>query len=66
MYYPAFQGSGEAGVSADICTYDKINRIYSRSNEMELRNFHERTRFKSFFYADWRSTHAASVEAGLD
>ena len=53
-------------MSADICTYDKINGIYSRSNEKEFRNFRERMRFKSFFYSDWRSTHATSVEAGLD
>ena len=61
-----FQGSGEAGVSSDICTYDRINRIYPRSNEKEFRNLHERMRLKSFFYSDWRSTHATSVEAGLD
>ena len=47
LYYPPFQGSGEAGVSEDICTYDEVNRIYSRSNEKELRNFHGWMRFKS-------------------
>jgi len=48
-----------------ICTYDRINRIYPRSDEKEFRNLHERMRFTNFFYSDWRPMRATIVEAGL-
>ena len=61
-----FQGSVEAGVSADSCAYGKINKIYSRYDKKELRNLHEQTRSKSFCDADWRSTRATRVEVSLE
>jgi len=66
IYYPPFKASVDAGVSAAMCSYNKVDGVYSCSNEHELTVLHEKMGFKGFVQSDWWATHATSLEQGLD
>ena len=36
MYYPAYEGTFEAGVGSLMCSYNKINQFWSCSNKETL------------------------------
>ena len=44
-----------------ICTDDKVNRIYPRSDEEDFRDLHVRMSFTNSFYSDWRPVRATIV-----
>eukprot|EP00443_Scrippsiella_acuminata_P062651 CAMPEP_0115499498 /NCGR_PEP_ID=MMETSP0271-20121206/67369_1 /TAXON_ID=71861 /ORGANISM="Scrippsiella trochoidea, Strain CCMP3099" /LENGTH=884 /DNA_ID=CAMNT_0002928315 /DNA_START=51 /DNA_END=2705 /DNA_ORIENTATION=+ len=66
IYYPPFRASVDAGVSAVMCSYNKVDGVYSCSNEHEFKVLKERMGFKGFVQSDWWATHATSIEQGLD
>mmetsp|Transcript_63261 Transcript_63261/g.120684 ORF Transcript_63261/g.120684 Transcript_63261/m.120684 type:complete len:724 (-) Transcript_63261:155-2326(-) len=66
LYFPPFQAAVEAGVSAVMCAYNKIDGVYSCSNRKYLRILKETMGFRGFVQSDWYATHAVSVEQGLD
>lgn len=67
MYYPPFQAAVDAGVGAVMCSYNKINHIWSCENHETLTtDLRDRLGFKGFVMSDWGGTHSPSVPAGLD
>jgi len=66
IYYPPFKASVDAGVSAVMCSYNKVDGVYSCSNDHEFKVLKERMGFKGFVQSDWWATHAMSIEQGLD
>mmetsp|Transcript_49799 Transcript_49799/g.125440 ORF Transcript_49799/g.125440 Transcript_49799/m.125440 type:complete len:956 (+) Transcript_49799:40-2907(+) len=66
LYYPPFQAAVDAGVSAAMCSYNKVDGIYSCSNGKQLQILREKMGFKGFVQSDWWATHSTSVHAGLD
>lgn len=67
MYYPPFEGAVEAGVGSVMCSYQKINGVFSCENDETL-NGHLKNDlgFKGFVMSDWGATHSASFHQGLD
>lgn len=65
LYYPPFQAAVEAGVSAAMCSYNKVGGNWSCSNPKSLQDL-RRMGFKGFVQSDWWATHDTSVLAGLD
>jgi len=67
VYYPPFEGAVEAGVGSVMCSYQKINGIYSCENNETLAG-HLKTdlQFDGFVMSDWGATHSPSFRQGLD
>ena len=67
MYYPAFAGAIEANVGSIMCSYNKINGIWSCENPVtlgdDLKNY---SGFKGYVMSDWGATHSTSIMDGLD
>ena len=67
MYYPPFKGAIEAGVGSMMCSYNKINHIWSCENNSTLMtDLKTRMGFKGYVMSDWGATHSLSIEQGLD
>jgi beta-glucosidase len=67
MYYPPFQAAIDAGVGSFMCSYNKINHVYSCENPETLqRDLKGVMGFQGFVMSDWGATHSASLLEGLD
>ena len=67
MYYPPFAGAVEADVGSVMCSYNKINGIWSCENPLTLaRDLKNATGFQGYVMSDWGATHSTSIMAGLD
>eukprot|EP00759_Apiculatamorpha_spiralis_P017422 PhF_6_TR2342/c0_g1_i1/m.4190/K05349/bglX; beta-glucosidase len=67
MYYQPFIGAVEANVGSFMCSYNKINSVWSCENNGTLMtDLKERIGFKGFVMSDWGATHSTSIEQGLD
>ena len=67
MYYPPFQAAIDAGVGSFMCSYNKINHVYSCENPETLqRDLKGIMGFSGFVMSDWGATHSASLLEGLD
>eukprot|EP00930_Biecheleria_cincta_P084082 TRINITY_DN73576_c0_g1_i1.p1 TRINITY_DN73576_c0_g1~~TRINITY_DN73576_c0_g1_i1.p1 ORF type:complete len:795 (+),score=112.93 TRINITY_DN73576_c0_g1_i1:1-2385(+) len=67
VYYPPFEAAVEAGVGSVMCSYNRINSIYSCENAATLQGHLKDTLgFKGFVMSDWGATHKASIAQGLD
>lgn len=69
IYYPPFEGAVEAGVGSFMCSYNKINNVYSCENNQTLavdlkQRLGAGKRF--FVMSDWGATHSTSINEGLD
>ncbi|CAE8610571.1 unnamed protein product [Polarella glacialis] len=54
LYYPPFQAAIDAGVSAIMCSYNKINGQHSCSNPHQLQAaLKEKMGFRGFIQSDW-------------
>jgi beta-glucosidase len=54
MYYPPFEASIKAGVGSAMCSYNKVNHIYSCANNKTLtRDLREIMGFDGFVMSDW-------------
>jgi len=67
MYYPPFEGAVDGGVGSVMCSYQKINGVFSCENADTLSGHLKKDLgFKGFVMSDWGATHSASVSQGLD
>eukprot|EP00055_Hartaetosiga_balthica_P011579 m.53075 g.53075 ORF g.53075 m.53075 type:complete len:739 (-) comp7652_c0_seq1:124-2340(-) len=70
MYYPPFEGAIEADVGSFMCSYNKINNVWSCENngtlatDLKILNNLENKRF--WVMSDWGATHSTSIREGLD
>lgn len=69
IYYPPFKAAVDAGVLSVMCSYNKINEVWSCENHESL-NVSLKTRmgFKGWVMSDWGGTHSTELAAtaGLD
>ena len=67
MYYPPFRGAADAGVGSVMCSYNKINGVWSCENPTTLaHDLKDGLGFNGFVMSDWGATHSASLMQGLD
>ncbi|GMH69733.1 hypothetical protein TrST_g3798 [Triparma strigata] len=67
MYYPPFQAAIDAGVGSFMCSYNKINHVYSCENpETLLTDLKGNMGFEGYVMSDWGATHSPSLMEGLD
>jgi beta-glucosidase len=67
LYYPPFQAAVDAGVSAAMCSYNKVRGKFSCSNEDTLKkDLKGKMGFRGFVQSDWWAVHDMSAGAGLD
>jgi beta-glucosidase len=67
MYYPPFVGAAAADVGSVMCSYNKINGLWSCENPTTLaHDLKQVTGFKGYVMSDWGATHSTSIMAGLD
>jgi len=67
MYLPPFKGAIDAGVGSFMCSYNKINGVYSCEQNSTLHtDLKERLGFEGWVMSDWRATHSTSIKQGLD
>ena len=67
MYYPPFVGAIESGVGSVMCSYNKINQVWSCENNSTLmRDLKIRMKYRGYVMSDWGATHSLSIEKGLD
>jgi len=67
LYYPPFQAAVEAGVSAAMCSYNRVDGVHSCSNRKQLQEvLKQRMGFRGFVQSDWWATHDTSLQQGLD
>eukprot|EP00944_MAST-04C_sp_MAST-4C-sp1_P011241 g11241.t1 len=67
MYYPPFVGAIESGVGSAMCSYNKINQVWSCENNSTLmRDLKIRMKYRGYVMSDWGATHSLSIEKGLD
>ncbi|CAE8600067.1 unnamed protein product [Polarella glacialis] len=68
LYYPPFQAAIDAGVSAVMCSYNKVNGQHSCSNPHQLQAvLKEKMGFRGFIQSDWWALHDnQSLALGLD
>jgi len=67
LYYPPFEAAVKAGVSAAMCSYNRINGEYACSNKRQLKDVLKgKMGFKGFVQSDWWATHNTSIGEGLD
>jgi beta-glucosidase len=67
MYYPPFKSSFDAGVGSLMCSYNKINNVWSCENNSTL-NTHLRAYmgYEGYTMSDWGGTHSIALDKGLD
>ena len=58
MYYPPFEAAVKSGVATAMCSYNKVNHIYSCANGHTL-NYHLRDvmGYDGFVMSDWGAIH---------
>jgi len=67
LYYPPFQAGVDAGVSAVMCSYNRIDGEYSCANKKHLSVLHDEMGFRGFVQSDWWAAHkGVSLSKGLD
>ncbi len=66
MYFPAFAGAIEAGAGAFMCSYNRINGVWSCENPTTLGFLKNNLDFPGFVMSDWGGTHSTSIMSGLD
>ncbi len=67
MYYPPFAGAVAADVGSVMCSYNKINGVWSCENPETLgHDLKAVIGFKGYVMSDWGATHSTSIMAGLD
>jgi len=67
MYYPPFQSAIDSGIGSFMCSYNKINHVYSCENPETLQtDLKGRMGFEGYVMSDWGATHSASLLQGLD
>jgi beta-glucosidase len=68
LYYPPFEGAINAGVGSFMCSYNKINTLWSCENPTTLQHdLKEVLGFKDgWVMSDWGATHSTSIVEGLD
>eukprot|EP00931_Biecheleriopsis_adriatica_P075811 TRINITY_DN49598_c0_g1_i1.p1 TRINITY_DN49598_c0_g1~~TRINITY_DN49598_c0_g1_i1.p1 ORF type:complete len:727 (-),score=142.39 TRINITY_DN49598_c0_g1_i1:78-2258(-) len=66
VYYPPFEAAIEADVGSFMCSYNKINGVYSCENPTTLGDLKDKLGFKGYVMSDWGATHSTSIMQGLD
>lgn len=67
LYYRPFAGAVEAGVGSFMCSYNKVNGLWSCENPETLNtDLKEHLGFDGWVMSDWGATHSLSLEQGLD
>lgn len=67
LYYPPFLGAIEAGVGSFMCSYNKINNVWSCENNETLNiDLKNHLHFNGWVMSDWGATHSVSIDKGLD
>lgn len=68
VYLAPFDAAVRAGVASIMCSYNRINRVYSCGSSHTLTDIlRGEMGFKGFVTSDWGATHAVSfINAGLD
>lgn len=67
LYYPPFRSAAIAGVGSIMCSYNKVDGVWSCGNKDRLMGDLKGTlRFKGFVVSDWGATHSTAVMEGLD
>ena len=67
FYYKPFEGAIKAGVGSFMCSYNKINSVWSCENPETLNtDLKGRLGFEGFVMSDWGATHSTSINEGLD
>lgn len=66
LYYPPFWGATKAGLGSIMCSYNKINGVWSCENPETLGNLKKDLGFEGWVMSDWGATHSTSIMAGLD
>lgn len=70
LYYPAFAAAVEAGVGSFMCSYNKINSVWSCENPetlaQDLKSGYGLNFTQGWVMSDWGATHSTSINQGLD
>ncbi|CAK0801694.1 unnamed protein product, partial [Prorocentrum cordatum] len=67
LYYPPFEAAVNAGVCATMCSYNKVDGVYSCENSKQLVQVLKGTMgFRGYVQSDWWATHSTSLAEGLD
>lgn len=71
IYYPPFEAAVKAGVASVMCSYNKVNHVYSCANKDTLwRDLRQLMGFDGFVYSDWGAVYGPDprpyLEAGCD
>ena len=69
IYATPYEGAVRAGVGAVMCSYNRVNGVYSCQNPSTLDGLLKgQLGFRGFVMSDWGATHStvASANAGLD
>jgi len=68
LYYPPFEAAVKAGVSAVMCSYNRVDGRFSCENDPTLNDaLKTQMGFQGFIQSDWGATHStAAASAGLD
>jgi len=66
LYYEPFQGAVDAGIGSFMCSYNKINSVWSCENPETLGDLKKTLGFQGWVMSDWGATHSTSILAGLD
>jgi beta-glucosidase len=67
MYYPPFKAAFDAGVGSLMCSYNKINNVWSCDNNSTLNtHLREYMGYDGYTMSDWGGTHNVSLNKGLD
>jgi len=66
LYLPPYQSAIDAGACAIMCSYNKVDGVYSCDNEKMFDILRNKMGFKGFMQSDWWASHNTSVDVGLD
>merc|ERR1719192_25185 len=67
IYLPPFEGAVKAGLGSIMCSYNRINGVYSCENNETLNtDLRDHLGFKGWVMSDWGATHSTSINQGLD
>jgi len=66
LYYPPFEAAVNTGVSAAMCSYNRVNGAHSCSSEQQLGVLKNDFGFRGFVQTDWWAAHQTSVAQGAD
>ncbi len=67
IYYQPFEGAVESNVGSFMCSYNKVNSMWSCENPDTLKgDLKGSLGFEGWVMSDWGATHSLSINAGLD